>query len=131
MHIPHLGIVVEIFAPIYYFNHFKKGGRMTNLGLMVRLEAKKGKEAEVERFLKDGLNIVNNERDTITWYALKLGPSTYGIFDTFNDTKGRESHLNGEIAKTLNKRTNELFARSPIIEKVDVLAAKLPEMEHH
>ena len=104
---------------------------MTNLALMVRLEAKKGKEAEVERFLKDGLNIVNNEHDTITWYALKLGPSTYGIFDTFSDNKGREAHLNGEVAKALNKRTDELFAKPPIIEKVDVLAAKLPELEHH
>lgn len=104
---------------------------MTNLGLMVRLEAKKGKEAEVEKFLKDGLTIVNNENETLSWYALKLGPSTYGIFDTFADNKGREAHLNGEVAKALNKRASELFDQAPKIEKVDIIAAKMPELEHH
>ena len=104
---------------------------MTNVGLMVRLEAKKGKEAEVERFLKNGLQLVNNEHDTITWYALKLGPTTYGIFDTFADNRGRETHLAGEVAKELKKRTTELFSQPPTIEKIDILAVKMPEMEHH
>jgi len=103
---------------------------MTNFALLVRLEAKKGKEAEVEKFLQSGLSIVENESGTTTWYAFRLGPSTFGIFDTFPDNKGREAHLSGELGKALKQRTPELFTQPPIIEKVDVLAAKMPEMAH-
>jgi len=104
---------------------------MTNVALLVRLEAKKGKEAEVEKFLKDGLSIVENEPGTTTWYALRLGPTTFGIFDTFPDNKGRDAHLSGEVAKVLKQRASELFSKPPTIEKVDVLAVKMPEMAHH
>lgn len=104
---------------------------MTNVALWVQLEAKKGKEADVERFLRDSLTIVNNETGTITWYALKLGPTSYAIFDTFSDNKGREAHLNGEVAKALKEKSSELFAKEPTIERIDVLAAKIPELEHH
>jgi quinol monooxygenase YgiN len=104
---------------------------MTNVALLVRLEAKKGKEAEVERFLRQGQSLAENEQGTISWYAFRLGPSTFGIFDTFSDSKGREAHLSGEIAKALKERSAELFSQSPTIEKVDVLAAKMPEMAHH
>ena len=104
---------------------------MTNVGLLVRLEAKKGKELEVEKFLRNGLPLVERELATISWYALRLGPSTFGIFDTFPDNKGREAHLSGEVAKALKERSSELFSQSPIIEKVDVLEAKMPEMAHH
>jgi quinol monooxygenase YgiN len=104
---------------------------MTNYALLVRLEAKKGKEAEVEKFLQSGLSVVENEPGTTTWYAFRIGPTTFGIFDTFPDNKGREAHLSGEIAKALKKRTPELFTQPPTIEKVDVLAAKMQEMVHH
>ena len=104
---------------------------MTNVGLLVRLEAKKGKELEVEKFLRNGLPLVEREPATISWYALRLGPSTFGIFDTFPDNKGREAHLSGEVAKALKERSSELFSQSPIIEKVDVLETKMPEMAHH
>lgn len=104
---------------------------MTNVALWVQLEAKKGKEAEVERFLRDGLTIVNNESETITWYALKLGPTSYAIFDTFSDNKGREAHLAGEVAKVLKEKAADLFSKPPTIERIDVLAVKLPELEHH
>ena len=77
---------------------------MTNVALWVQLEAKKGKETEVERFLRDGLTIVNNEAETITWYALKLGPTSYAIFDTFSDNKGREAHLQARLPKLSRKR---------------------------
>jgi quinol monooxygenase YgiN len=103
---------------------------MTNVALLVRLEAKKGKELEVEKFLRNGLSIVENEPATTTWYAIRFGPSTFGIFDTFPDNKGREAHLSGEVAKALKERSAELFAQPPVIEKVDVLEAKLPEMTH-
>jgi len=96
-----------------------------NLALLVRLEAKPGKEAETEQFLKAGLSIAQEEAGTTTWFALKLGPSTFGIFDTFVDEAGREAHLGGRIAAALMQKAAELLAQPPTIEKVSVLAAKL------
>ena len=104
---------------------------MQNVALWVQLEAKKGKEAEVEKFLRDGLPIVNNEPGTISWYALKLSPRSYAIFDTFSDSKGREAHLNGEVAKALTEKASDLFSKPPTIERIDILAAKMPELQHH
>jgi quinol monooxygenase YgiN len=97
-----------------------------NLALLVRLEAKPGKEAEVEEFLHGGLPIVEEEPATTTWFALKLGPSTFGIFDTFPDDAGRQAHLSGRVAAALMQKAAELLALPPTIEKVQVLAAKLP-----
>ena len=104
---------------------------MTNLALYVRLEAKKGKEAEVEEFLKGGLSIVENEPATISWYALKMGPGTFGIFDTFPNEEGRQAHLSGEVAKALMAKAGELLSEPPLIQKIEVLAAKMPEPEVH
>lgn len=104
---------------------------MPNVALLVRLEAKKGKEMEVEKFLRNGLSIVENEPATVTWYAVRFGPSTFGIFDTFPDNNGREAHLSGEVAKALKERSSELFSQPPVIEKLDVLAVKVPEVVHH
>jgi len=104
---------------------------MPNVALWVQLEAEKGKEAEVEKFLRDGLPIVNNEPGTITWYALKLSPTSYAIFDTFSDNKEREAHLAGEVAKALKEKASELFSKPPTIERIDILAAKMPELQHH
>lgn len=94
--------------------------------LMVRLDAKPGKEEAVATFLKDGLSIVQEEPATITWYALKLGPSTYGIFDTFPDDAGRDAHLAGRVAAALMANASELLLTPPMIDKVEILAAKLP-----
>lgn len=104
---------------------------MTNVALWVQLEAKKGKETEVERFLRDGLTIVTNEAETITWYALKLGPTSYAIFDTFANNQGREAHLAGRVAEALKEKASDLFSKPPTIERIDVLAAKLPELEQY
>ena len=104
---------------------------MTNLALLVKLEAKKGKESEVEQFLKSALSMVENEQGTTSWYALRLGPSTFGIFDTFPDEKSMQAHLNGQVAKKLMAKAPDLFASNPTIEKIDILAAKVPEMMHH
>jgi len=101
---------------------------MVNVALLVRLEAKPGKEADVERFLREGLVIVREEPATATWYAIKLGPSTFGIFDTFADEAGRQEHLAGRVAAALMARASALLAQPPVIEKVDVLAAKLPRL---
>jgi quinol monooxygenase YgiN len=99
---------------------------MVNVALFVRLEAKPGKEKEVESFLESGLAIVAEEPATTAWFAIRLGPSTFGIFDAFPDEAGRQAHLSGKVAAALMAKAAELFAEPPSIEKVDVLAAKLP-----
>lgn len=96
------------------------------VALFVRLEAKPGKEADVESFLLNALSIVQDEPSTTTWYAFKLGPSTFGIFDTFSDDSGRQAHLSGRIAAALKARATDLFSRPPTIEQMTVLAAKIP-----
>jgi quinol monooxygenase YgiN len=101
---------------------------MDKVALYVRLQAKKGKEKEVEKFLCDVRNVVDNEFSTSTWFALRLGPSTFGIFDTFPDEQGRKAHLSGKIAQALQERSSELFSQPPSIEKADILAEKLPEV---
>ena len=103
----------------------RKEGDMVTLGLLVRLEAKPGKEADVENFLKGGLPLVEQEPATTAWFAIRLGPSTFGIFDVFPDESGREAHLSGRVAAGL-KENADLFAQAPEIEKLDVVAAKLP-----
>jgi len=99
---------------------------MTKAALFVRLEAKSGKEAEVESFLRGGLPIVEAEPDTTAWFAIRFGPTTFGIFDAFPDEAGRQAHLSGKVAAALMAKASELLAQPPLIEKVDVLAAKLP-----
>jgi quinol monooxygenase YgiN len=95
--------------------------------LLVRLDAKPGKEAELEQFLRGGLSLAEEEPQTTSWYALRLGSSTFGIFDTFPDEAGRQAHLSGRIAQALKAKAPELLAKEPVIEKVDVLAAKVPQ----
>ena len=99
---------------------------MVRVGLFVRLEAKPGKEGEVQKFLESGLALANQERATTVWFALKLGPSTFGIFDAFPDDAGRKAHLDGPIAAALMAKAGELLAQAPKIEPLDVLAAKIP-----
>lgn len=99
---------------------------MVNVALYVQLEAKPGKEAEVESFLRSGLPIVEDEPATVAWFGLRLGPSTFGIFDAFPDEAGRQAHLTGRVAAALMANASELLANPPLIQKVDVLAAKLP-----
>jgi len=99
---------------------------MVKLALFVRLEARPGKEDDVRRFLLDGLPLVEQEPATAAWFGLRLGPSTFGIFDAFPDEAGRQAHLAGQVAAALMARASVLFASPPSIEKVDVLAAKLP-----
>jgi quinol monooxygenase YgiN len=97
---------------------------MVKLALLARLEAKPGKEETLEQFLKSALPMAEKEKDTISWYALRIGPSTFGIFDTFNHQEGREAHLQGKIAAALMTHADELLSAPPVIEKVDLLAVK-------
>jgi len=99
---------------------------MVTVALFVRLEAKAGKEKEVEEFLRGGLAVVQQEPATTAWFALRMGPSTFGIFDAFPDEAGRQAHLSGRVAAALMANAPELLSRPPVIEQVDLLAAKLP-----
>jgi len=99
---------------------------MVKTALYVQLEAKPGRESDVERFLQSGLALVNDEPATTAWFALRMGASTFGIFDAFPDEAGREAHLAGRVAEALMAKASELLAEPPSIQKVDVLAAKLP-----
>ncbi len=99
---------------------------MVKVALYVRLDAKPGKEAEVEKFLKDGLSLVQQEPATTAWFGIKMGPSTFGIFDAFADEAGRQAHLAGKVAAALMAKAPELLATPTQNRKIDVLAAKLP-----
>jgi len=100
---------------------------MVSTALFVRLEAKPGKEDEVASFLKSGLSLVQEEPATIAWFGIRLGPTTFGIFDAFPDEAGRQAHLNGKVAAALMAKAGELLSQPPSIEKVEVLAAKLDD----
>lgn len=103
-----------------------RGWMMVKTALYVRLEAKPGKEQEVADFLRSGLPLVEEEPATVAWFGIQMGPSTFGIFDVFPDEAGREAHLSGKVAAALMAKAPDLLAQPPRIEKVDVLAAKLP-----
>jgi quinol monooxygenase YgiN len=97
---------------------------MEKLALLARLEAKPGKEQEVSDFIKSALALAQNEPATVRWYALQLGPSTFGVFDTFGSEEGRQAHLQGPIAQALMAKADELLAAPPRIEQVALLAVK-------
>jgi quinol monooxygenase YgiN len=99
---------------------------MAKFGLLATLEAKPGKENEVEQFLRGALPIVQGESGTISWYAIRMGTSKFGIFDTFNDEAGRQAHVSGKVAEALFARASELFSQAPKIQQLDILAEKLP-----
>lgn len=105
-------------------SHF--GYKLSLLGTVRRLKAKPGKENEVAAFLEQGLQLANQEATTPLWFALRLGPSTFAIFDAFRDDAGRQAHLSGPIAKALMANAPDLLASPPVIERLDVLGAKLP-----
>jgi quinol monooxygenase YgiN len=98
---------------------------MIKVAVLVRLEAKPGKESAVVKFLEGALPLANQESTTPVWFALRLGPSTFGIFDAFADEAGRQAHLAGPIAAALMANASELLVKAPQIEQVDLLAVKL------
>ena len=97
---------------------------MIKLAFLARFEAKPGKEQAVAEFLQMALDMAKKESTTINWYAIRLSPTTFGVFDTFNDENGRERHLNGPIGQALMAKAPELFSSPPSIEPVEVLGAK-------
>jgi quinol monooxygenase YgiN len=100
---------------------------MVTVGLFVQLEAKPGKEAEVEAFLRAGLTLAEAEPATTAWFGIRLSGSTFGIFDAFPDEAGRSAHLSGRVAAALGEKASALLAKPPTIERVDILAVKLPQ----
>ena len=98
---------------------------MVTEALLVRLEAKAGKEAAVEKFLKDALPAVQAERDTPAWFAIRMGPRMFGIFDAFANERGRDAHLQGKLPKQITSKA-DLFVKTPEMQRVEVLADKLP-----
>jgi quinol monooxygenase YgiN len=100
---------------------------MVATGLIVRLQAKSGKEEDLAAFLVDALPLVRDEPETVAWFAVRIGVSSFAIVDAFPDEAGRRAHLGGAVAAALTERAGELLATPPEIEQVDVLAAKLLE----
>src|SRR5579871_4073251 len=103
----------------------EKQQHMVTVALFVRLEAKPGKEAAVADFLRGALPLVQMEPATNPWFAIQMGPSTFGIFDAFPDDAGRQTHLSGPVGDALREKASELFAKPPAIEKLDILASKI------
>jgi quinol monooxygenase YgiN len=98
---------------------------MLTLGLFVRLEARPGKEDAVAAFLQQGLDLAQHETTTPLWFALRLEPGVFAVFDAFRDETGRQNHLHGPIAQALMAKAPELLASPPVIERLDVLGAKV------
>ncbi len=98
---------------------------MVKVGILAQVIAKAGKESTVKAFLTNALALANEEAGTTVWFAIQLSPSRFGIFDAFADEASREAHLAGPIAAALMANAAELLAEPPLIEKVEVLAAKL------
>ena len=99
---------------------------MSRCALLARLEARPGKEDEVEQFLRSALPLAESEPGTRTWFALRFGPTSFGIYDTFDSEAGRQAHLDGPIAAAPFAKADELLAQPPRIDRVDLLASKLP-----
>lgn len=98
---------------------------MNRFGILATLQSRPGKETEVEQFLRSAQPLVDSEPGTTAWFAFKIGPATFGIFDTFRDEEGWKAHINGEVAKALFARAKELFVTDPQIQTADILAEKL------
>ncbi|HEY6765138.1 MAG TPA: hypothetical protein VI386_10220, partial [Candidatus Sulfotelmatobacter sp.] len=96
------------------------------VALLARIEAKPGKEKEVETFLRGALSLVEQEPETPVWFGIRMGPTTFGIFDAFGDEAGRQAHLEGRVAAALMSSASDLLATAPTIEKVEILASKMP-----
>jgi quinol monooxygenase YgiN len=109
--------------------HMEEDAVMTKFALYVPLQAKPGKEKEVADFLRSAVPLVNDEPGTVSWFAIQQGPSSFAIFDTFDDEAGRDAHLNGKVASALMEKikAGDLFAKTPEIHKLEILADKLPK----
>jgi quinol monooxygenase YgiN len=99
---------------------------MSTKGFIVRLEARSGMEESLADFLRGALPLVEQEPQTSAWFAFQVDASSFAIVDVFPDEEGRRAHLDGAVATALEESGLELFARPPLIESVEVLAARVP-----
>ena len=99
---------------------------MVTTGLLIRMQAQEGKEAEVVRFLSDVIPIVEAEPDTTALFAVQFGPSEFGVINAFPDEKGLQAHVAGHAGGALSEQAAQLFAAPPTIEPLRILASKLP-----
>ncbi|MCX5146798.1 antibiotic biosynthesis monooxygenase [Streptomyces sp. NPDC048550] len=97
----------------------------TRVGLLARIEAKPEHAADVEGLLTGALALAREETGTTVWFALRLGPTTFGVFDAFGSDEDRTAHLQGRIAAALMENAPKLLVEAPEILPVDILAAKL------
>jgi quinol monooxygenase YgiN len=104
----------------------QEGVSMDQFAILAILQARPGKENDVEEFLKSARVLVLQETGTLSWFAVRLGSARFAIFDTFPDAAGRDAHLNGEIARGLFARAEELFSTPPQVEQGAILASKTP-----
>jgi quinol monooxygenase YgiN len=113
-----------LWSTLHHINQRNWEKTMDRFAILATLEARPGKEAEVEEFLKSAQPLVVQEQGTTTWFAFRIGPATFGIFDTFPNEAGRQAHLKGAIAKALFAKAEELFAQPPQIQQLEIFAAK-------
>jgi quinol monooxygenase YgiN len=99
---------------------------MVTVGYLIRYEAKPGREADVERALKEALSAIQQEPATTAWFAIRLGPSTFGVFDAFPDEEGRQAHFKARAAQLQQRAAEQFVEGSLVMQEVDILAAKLP-----
>jgi quinol monooxygenase YgiN len=122
-----LGTVAAVSSASQVFAQTGGGSpQQVNVALYVALEAKPGKEEAVAEFLREGKALAEAEPKTIAWFGIRLGPSTFAIFDAFPDEAGRQAHLAGKVAAALMAKAGDLLAKPPSIQKAEVLASKLP-----
>jgi quinol monooxygenase YgiN len=93
-------------------------------GLLALLEARAGKGDELAAFLQRARELAVEEEGTVTWYAFRLGETTFGIFDTFAGEDARQAHLSGQIPAALGEVGPTLLATDPRIQQVDIVAVK-------
>jgi quinol monooxygenase YgiN len=95
-----------------------------NVALMVRLEAKPETSDAVAKLLTDGRAAVMEEAGTPYWFAVRLGPNTFGIFDAFASDAERTAHLKGKLASALLAAAPTALASEPVIQPVEVIGNK-------
>jgi quinol monooxygenase YgiN len=95
------------------------------IGLLVRIEAKPEYADQVEAALRGAQALAEQEPNTVAWFAFRQDATIFGIFDTFNDDDGRQSHLQGPIAVALGEIAQTMLSVPPVITPVDLLGVKL------
>jgi len=103
-----------------------KGKSMSEIGLLVRIEAKPEYAEQVDSPLRDARQLVAQEEGTVTWFAFRQSATVFGVFDTFDDEQGRTAHLNGQVAAAIGQIAQTMLASAPVTSEIDLLGVKIP-----